>query len=105
MCYKSLTVDNTNLVPYCFGEKKFFLAPKCPKLGYMKLLLFLLVLLSLRMAVSAQPSFPALTVSHLTGNIYVFTTYVDHFPANRLYLVTGKGVVMIDGDRGAGVPA
>jgi glyoxylase-like metal-dependent hydrolase (beta-lactamase superfamily II) len=39
---------------------------------------------------------PALTITHLTGHFYVYTTYVAGFPSNGLYLVTGKGVVVID---------
>jgi glyoxylase-like metal-dependent hydrolase (beta-lactamase superfamily II) len=39
---------------------------------------------------------PALTVTHLTGNFYIYTTYVAGFPANGMYLVTDKGVVVID---------
>jgi metallo-beta-lactamase class B len=41
-----------------------------------------------------------LKISPLTGNLYVFTTYrslgEDRVPANGLYAVTGKGVVMSD---------
>jgi metallo-beta-lactamase class B len=58
-----------------------------------------------RPAQSAQPgksadTLPGLTISHLTGDFYVFTTYKaissGPYPANGLYLVTDKGVVMID---------
>jgi metallo-beta-lactamase class B len=41
-----------------------------------------------------------LSISHLTGDFYVFTTYNtfngNSFPANGMYLVTTKGVVIID---------
>ena len=43
---------------------------------------------------------PALTITHLTGDCYVYTTYGlaggEPYPANSMYLVTGKGVVMFD---------
>jgi metallo-beta-lactamase class B len=42
----------------------------------------------------------ALTITHLTGDFYVYTTYRvlgdERFPSNSLYLVTDSGVVMID---------
>jgi glyoxylase-like metal-dependent hydrolase (beta-lactamase superfamily II) len=51
-------------------------------------------------AVRGQEKRPALQISHLTGEIYVYTTWVmiggAPFPANGLYLVTKKGVVVID---------
>lgn len=42
-----------------------------------------------------------LDISHLTGNLYVYTTYHDlgdgkPYPANGTYLVTDEGVVLID---------
>src|SRR3954453_3187246 len=41
-----------------------------------------------------------LQISHLTGDFYIYTTYVSlngaPFPANGMYLVTNKGVVMFD---------
>jgi metallo-beta-lactamase class B len=41
-----------------------------------------------------------LTITHLTGDFFVFTTWRMlgdiRFPANGLYLVTNQGVVMID---------
>ncbi len=41
-----------------------------------------------------------LVISHLTGNIYVYTTYKLYngkpFPSNSMYMVTKRGVVMID---------
>jgi len=49
---------------------------------------------------SAQQSHAALEITPLTGNLYVYTTWGKSggvsFPANGLYLVTGKGVVVID---------
>ena len=50
--------------------------------------------------VCAQTSNQPLTITHLTGDLYVFTTsrlYNGNlFPANGMYLVTSKGAVMID---------
>ncbi len=41
-----------------------------------------------------------LHISHLTGDVYVYTTYNKYkgnlYPSNSLYIVTGKGVVLID---------
>ncbi len=41
-----------------------------------------------------------LDISHLTGDFYVYTTYVDYegtpFPSNSMYAVTPDGVVMFD---------
>ena len=41
-----------------------------------------------------------LKISHLTGDFYIYTTYVSlngtPFPANGMFLVTNKGVVMFD---------
>jgi len=49
---------------------------------------------------SAQQPHAALEITPLTGNLYVYTTWGRaggvSFPANGLYLVTGKGVVVID---------
>ena len=47
-----------------------------------------------------QAADSSLKISHLTGDFYVFTTYNfykgDRIPANGMYVVTDKGVVMID---------
>ena len=41
-----------------------------------------------------------LTISHLTGDFYIYTTYntykENQVPANGMYLVTNHGVVMFD---------
>jgi metallo-beta-lactamase class B len=41
-----------------------------------------------------------LTISHLTGDFYIYTTFnkykQDQVPANGMYLVTDNGVVMFD---------
>ncbi len=69
----------------------------------MKALLYpLLCLASLMQAlrISAQTTEPALKITHLTGDFYVYTTYKpvngNPFPSNSMYLVTSKGVVMFD---------
>ena len=47
-----------------------------------------------------QTTDSSLKISHLTGDFYVFTTYNlykgSRIPANGLYFVTTKGVVMVD---------
>jgi glyoxylase-like metal-dependent hydrolase (beta-lactamase superfamily II) len=49
---------------------------------------------------SGQPAQPKLTITHLTGDFYVYTTYnlygKEYVPSNSMYLVTNKGVVMFD---------
>lgn len=66
----------------------------------MKLInILLLSLLSLN-HLSAQESQPKLAIEKLTGDCYVYTTCNTYkgilFPANSMYLVTDKGVVMFD---------
>lgn len=43
---------------------------------------------------------PALAITHLTGDLYVYTTYGQSggapYPANSMYLLTSKGAVMFD---------
>jgi len=47
-----------------------------------------------------QPDAPKLKLSHLTGDFYIYTTYNTYegnkIPANGMYLVTNKGVVLFD---------
>ena len=69
----------------------------------MRSALVLLLLLSGVCAISplkAQTTHPGLTFYHLTGDLYVYTTYRPFegapYPANSMYLVTDKGVVMFD---------
>ncbi|TDW97039.1 subclass B1 metallo-beta-lactamase [Dinghuibacter silviterrae] len=54
----------------------------------------------LALALIAWPGPPPLTITHLTGDCYVYTTYRpvggEPYPANSMFLVTGKGVVMFD---------
>jgi metallo-beta-lactamase class B len=49
---------------------------------------------------SAQPEKAKLNITHLTGNFYIYTTYNTYqesrVPANGMYIVTDKGVVMFD---------
>lgn len=48
----------------------------------------------------AQTQEPKLKITHLTGNFYVFTTYNTYegslIPANGMYFITNKGVVLVD---------
>lgn len=69
----------------------------------MKLPIFLLPLLAGLLGslpLPGQTGLPALEISHLTGDFYVFTTYGSYkgqrVPANGLYVVTPGGAVMID---------
>ncbi len=54
----------------------------------------------LLMFAHAQQPHPALTITPLAGNLYVYTTWGktggEPYPANGLYLVTDEGVVLID---------
>lgn len=72
----------------------------------MKPNLFLLICLILAvattttMAQSSRPR-PALAITHLTGDLYVYTTYGDPgdgsaFPSNGLYMVTSSGIALMD---------
>jgi len=66
----------------------------------MKKILALIISFSLLAHTFGQRATPALKITHLTGDFYVFTTYHDYkgtaFPSNSMYLVTNKGVVMFD---------
>lgn len=48
----------------------------------------------------AQNNPAALTITHLTDNFYIYVTYQpiegEPYPANAMYLVTDKGVVLFD---------
>lgn len=65
----------------------------------MNRLLALILILGTSLS-SAFAQEPALTITHLTGSFYVYTTYKDlggtPFPSNSLYVVTRDGVVLID---------
>jgi metallo-beta-lactamase class B len=66
----------------------------------MRQFLHLFTLLSSLTAFS-QNANPPLTITHLTGNFYIYTTYGDAgngnmYPANGMYLVTNQGVVLMD---------
>lgn len=66
--------------------------------------LFLILLFGISqaslIATFGQAKISKLEISHLTGNFYVFTTYNFYkenlIPANGMYLVTDKGVVLFD---------
>jgi len=48
----------------------------------------------------SQPDTPQLKISHLTGDLYVYTTWMDlggyMYPSNSMYLVTREGVALFD---------
>ncbi len=58
----------------------------------------LILINSLSLCAQTQP--PKLSITHLTGNFYVYITYnlynKQYVPSNSMYLVTNKGVVMFD---------
>jgi len=60
----------------------------------------ILMFFSIPLALIAQHSNHQLSISQLTGDFYIFTTYQvykgNRFPSNGMYLVTQNGVVMID---------
>jgi glyoxylase-like metal-dependent hydrolase (beta-lactamase superfamily II) len=64
-----------------------------------KFVILSIFLLSLSGASGQMPN-PGLTISHLTGDFYIYTTYGSYngmlVPANSMYLVTSKGVVLFD---------
>lgn len=75
--------------------------PKWGKSGQKKVILLVCLLLSLAGTGAAQGTekHPALQISHLTGDLFVYTTWVPvdgaPYPSNGLYLVTKKGVVVV----------
>lgn len=66
----------------------------------MRPLLFCCLLLSLSPRCFSQADPEKLTITHLTGDFYIYTTYVSlngaPFPANGMYLLTQKGAVLFD---------
>ncbi len=60
---------------------------------------FFILLVSMNRIYSQTPS-PALLISHLIGDFYVYTTYGIYknspVPSNSMYMVTSKGVVLFD---------
>ena len=65
-----------------------------------KWLLFVCVTITVFTQAFCQANSPKLNIYHLADSFYVYTTYgiVNGvpFPANSMYLVTGKGLVMFD---------
>lgn len=57
-------------------------------------------LIALYFSLSLSAQTPALKITHLTGDFYIYTTYKPYkgtpVSANGLYVVTNKGVMMID---------
>jgi metallo-beta-lactamase class B len=66
----------------------------------MKLIVSFCACLFLNGLLHAQDQQPKLTITHLSGDFYVYTTWQtvggSLYPANSLYVVTNKGIVMID---------
>jgi metallo-beta-lactamase class B len=64
-----------------------------------QIVVFFICLLSICRVYCQMPT-PALVISHLTGDFYVYTTYGLYknkpVPANSLYMITSKGVVLFD---------
>jgi len=67
----------------------------------MRTILLLLIAFSISLTSSfGQPKNPALKISHLTGDFFIYTTYNvyegNQIPANGMYLLTDDGVVLFD---------
>jgi metallo-beta-lactamase class B len=66
----------------------------------MKTINILYLLIFILSGAFAQSPEPGLTISHLTGDFYVYTTYGTYkgepVPSNSMYLVTTRGVVLFD---------
>lgn len=64
----------------------------------MKLFITILALIAFSTAARSQEN--ALTITPLTGDFYIYTTYKlingSPFPSNSMYIVTDSGVVLID---------
>jgi metallo-beta-lactamase class B len=62
-------------------------------------IIFFIFLISIFRADCQMPT-PALLISHLTGDFYVYTTYGMYknnpVPSNSMYMITSKGVVLFD---------
>jgi metallo-beta-lactamase class B len=58
------------------------------------------ILFSLHLSAQTPAPEPKLKITHLTGDFYVYTTYnlygKNYVPSNSMYVVTNKGVIMID---------
>src|SRR3954465_2241637 len=66
----------------------------------MRIVISIIILLFFLSGSFGQTKDNGLKISHLTGDFYIYTTYVSlnnsSFPANGMYLVTNKGVVLFD---------
>ena len=66
----------------------------------MKAFFTLSIFMHLMSAAFCQMPTPALLISHLSGDFYVYTTYGMYkgspVPANSMYMITSKGVVLFD---------
>lgn len=65
----------------------------------MRFILLLILFFNLHF-IHGQKNTGRLDISHLTGNFYIYTTYKDYkddvFPANGMYMVADKGIVLFD---------
>lgn len=68
-------------------------------LCFRRSMIFLSMAFCLSIAAFSQ-SGPALSITHLTGDFYIYTTYNlykgEKIPANGMYLVTNEGVALFD---------
>lgn len=66
----------------------------------MKTCLILVMIAAFCNTLHAQQSNTPLAITHLTGDFYVYTTYKPvggkPYPSNSMYVVTKKGIVLID---------
>jgi glyoxylase-like metal-dependent hydrolase (beta-lactamase superfamily II) len=66
----------------------------------MRSALFIILASLISMYTYAQQSKPGFTISPVADNIFVFTTYGEYqgtpIPSNSIYVVTEKGIVMLD---------
>lgn len=66
----------------------------------MRIILLIITFLFLLTNIFGQKEEPKLKITHLTGDFYIYTTYNTYeeskVPANGMYLITNKGVVLFD---------
>jgi metallo-beta-lactamase class B len=77
-----------------------FLSKPASSQRIMKVFVILSLFLLSSVGTFSQTGEGRLTISHLTGDFYVYTTYGtfkgDPVPSNSMYLVTSRGVVLFD---------
>lgn len=61
---------------------------------------FIIAILFLCSHIRAQSNQPALQITHLTGDLYVYITYNNYkgtlYPSNSMYLITTAGAILFD---------